>query len=101
MSDPARAVRDLAIATRVLQGDACGRVARDYGLSATRVRQIVWTLAQRAGVSMLSRVSLHDLRAYYGRHGHLLGIGTVFPAPAWAQNGGDLVAPEGDSHAVR
>jgi hypothetical protein len=101
MSDPTRALRDLAIATRVLQGDACGRVARDYGLSATRVRQIVWTLAQRQGASALSQVSLHDLRAYYGRHGHLFGIATVFPAPAWAQNGGDPVAPEGDQHAAR
>jgi len=86
MSDPTRALRDLAIATRVLQGASYGRVAHDYGLSATRVRQIVWTLAQRAGVSMLSQVSLHALRAYYGRHGNLSGIATVFPAPTWAQD---------------
>jgi len=91
MSDPVRAVRNLAIAARVLQGDACRRVARDYGLSATRVGQIVWTLAYRAGLSALSQASLHDLRAYYGRHGNLVGIATVFPVPAWTQDGGDTV----------
>jgi hypothetical protein len=89
MSDPTHARRDLAIATRVLQGASYGRVAHDYGLSATRVRQIVWTLAYRAGASALSQVSLHALRAYYGRHGHLCGIATAFPVPAWAQ---DLLA---------
>jgi hypothetical protein len=77
--------RNEAIATRVLQGDPCGRVAHDYGLSTTRVRQIVWTLAHRAGLSTLSQASLDALRAYYGRQGTLSGIATAFPAPAWAQ----------------
>jgi hypothetical protein len=91
MSNPTHVARDLAIATRVLQGASYGRVAHDYGLSATRVRQIVWTLAHRAGLSTLSQASLDALRAYYGRHGNLRGIATAFPAPAWAQN---VLAPK-------
>jgi len=87
MSDPARLARDHAIATRVFQGEPCGRVAEDYGLSATRVRQIVWTVAHRAGVSVLSPCSLQAVRGYYQRHGSLCGIATVFPTPAWAQDG--------------
>jgi hypothetical protein len=73
--------RNEAMTTRVLQGETCRRVAQDYGLSVTRVQQIVWQTLRHAGASAVSHLSIDTLRTYYARQQSLPGMAMVIPPP--------------------
>ena len=77
--------RNEIMTTRVLQGETCRRVAQDYGLSVTRVQQIVRQTLHHVcctqAVSEVPLLPLDMLRAYYAREKSLRGMAMVTVPP--------------------